>query len=56
MISLLDLETLAHDRLSDAEALLAAGRYDGATYLGGYVVELALKRRICQTLGWDAFP
>lgn len=40
----------------DAEALLDAGRFDGAAYLGGYVVELALKARICQTLNWASFP
>ena len=29
---------------------------DGATYLCGYAVELALKARICTTLKWQAFP
>lgn len=45
-----DLQKLANLRLKDAEALFAAGLYDGCTYLCGYVVELALKACICKTL------
>lgn len=56
MIPHRDLRTLAEERLTDAEALRTAERFDGAVYLGGYVVELALKARICVTLGWDGFP
>lgn len=33
-----------------------AGRYAAAIYLSGYAVELALKARICETLGWSWFP
>jgi len=55
-ISRADLLKLAKARLADARALLARSRYDGATYLAGYVVEMALKARICQTLGWTGFP
>ena len=29
---------------------------DGAGYLCGYAVELALKARICKTLNWIGFP
>ncbi len=47
---------MARGRLKDAQALLDAGRYDGAIYLGGYVVEIALKQRICKTLKWSGFP
>lgn len=43
MIDRTDLRKIARERLKDAEALLAAARYDGAIYLGGYVVELSLK-------------
>lgn len=50
------LKKLAIERLKDADALLAAGRYDGAIYLVGYTVELALKSRICKTLHWPSFP
>lgn len=31
-------------------------RFDGAAYLCGYAVELALKARICITLNWEGFP
>lgn len=37
------LQQLAADRILDAEALLAAGRWAGAYYLGGYAVECGLK-------------
>jgi HEPN domain-containing protein len=56
MITQSDLQNNAEERLKDAEALLAAGRYDGAIYLGGYVVELSLKSRICTVLNWKGFP
>ena len=56
MISKADLLKIARGRLKDAEVLLAAGRHDGAIYLGGYVVEIALKTRICKTLKWSGFP
>jgi HEPN domain-containing protein len=56
MISRNELRRIARARLKDAEALYAAGRYDGALYLCGYAVELALKARICRTLKWDEFP
>ncbi|MBI4312373.1 MAG: hypothetical protein HY681_11420, partial [Chloroflexi bacterium] len=32
------------------------GRSDGAVYLCGYAVEMALKARICRTLRWEGFP
>jgi hypothetical protein len=56
MISPSDLRTIARARIKDAEALLRAGRYDGAVYLCGYAVEIALKARICKTLRWQGFP
>ena len=56
MIPRADLIRMARGRLKDAQALLDAGRYDGAIYLGGYVVEIALKHRICKTLKWSGFP
>jgi hypothetical protein len=36
--------------------LLKAGRLDGSAYLCGYVIEMALKARICKTLKWPSFP
>jgi hypothetical protein len=56
MIVARDLRSIARARLRDSKALLLAKRFDGAVYLCGYSVELALKARICQTLKWSAFP
>jgi HEPN domain-containing protein len=56
MLPTADVKRLASARLRDAKALLAAGRYDGAVYMCGYSVELALKARICRTLKWPGFP
>ena len=56
MISAKDLTKLAKGRLQDAEVLYRGDRYDGAVYLCGYAVELALKARICKTLKWSEFP
>lgn len=56
MISEKELRRIAAARLKDATALLKATRYDGATYLCGYAVELTLKARICRTLKWPEFP
>lgn len=36
--------------------LLRAKRFDGAFYLAGYAVEVALKARIYRTLRWTEFP
>lgn len=33
-----------------------AKRYEGAMYICGYAVEIALKARICKTLRWAEFP
>ena len=41
MIPVAELDRIARARLEDAKALLQAGRYDGATYLCGYAVEVA---------------
>jgi hypothetical protein len=51
-----ELQTLARLRLREAETLFAADLYDGCAYLCGYVVELALKARICATLGLSEYP
>jgi HEPN domain-containing protein len=56
MIPVAELDSIARARIEDAKALLTAGRFDGATYLCGYAVELALKARICRTLNWAEFP
>jgi HEPN domain-containing protein len=56
MIPIGDLLKIAEARLKDAETLLANQRYDGAIYLCGYAVEIALKARICRTLNWSGYP
>lgn len=50
------LRSLAALRLREAEALFEVGLYDGCAYLCGYVVELALKARICATLDVAEYP
>lgn len=47
---------IAKERLTDAETLLNAHRYDGAVYICGYSIEIALKHKICNTLNWTGFP
>jgi hypothetical protein len=56
MIAVTELDRIALARLDDAKALLAAARFDGATYLCGYAIEVALKARICRVLNWHEFP
>jgi len=56
MIDVAELDKIAEARLDDARALLTASRYDGATYLCGYAVEVALKARVCRVLNWPTFP
>ena len=56
MIPVAELDRIAQARLEDARALLAAGRPDGAIYLCGYAVEVALKARVCRQLNWPDFP
>jgi len=50
-----DLKILAKARLDDAITLYKQNRYEGAIYLCGYAVELALKYKICQKLGWHEY-
>lgn len=47
---------MSEEKLSDANSLHQRGRYDAAIYLCGYAIELALKARISETLGWGQFP
>lgn len=56
MIPRIELKRIATARLIDAEFLLKAKRFDGASYLSGYAVEIGLKLRICKTLKWQGFP
>ena len=56
MLDISDIRTIAQARIIDGEILLKSDRYDGAIYLCGYAVEIALKERICRTLGWPGYP
>lgn len=56
MLSLAQLRDIATARLTDADVLLAAQRFDGAAYLCGYAIEVSLKAQTCRTLGWTEFP
>lgn len=50
-----DLSEIAQARFDDAETLLSGDRFDGAVYLAGYVIELALKAKIVAVHNFD-FP
>jgi len=56
MVTRQQLRELALLRLQEAEVLFDTGLYDGCAYLCGYVIELALKARICATLGVNVYP
>ena len=56
MITRADLTKTARAHFRDAGILYKRGSYDGAVYLCGYAVEIALKARICRTLRWTGFP
>ena len=45
-----ELQKIAVTRLKEAKVLYDTSLYDGAVYLCGYVVEAALKARICKHL------
>ena len=50
------LQELAEERASDAEALLNVGRWSGAYYLAGYSVECGLKACIAKLTNQHDFP
>lgn len=56
MIKYADLKGLADIRLQEAKVLYRNKMYDGAAYLCGYVVEVALKARICKVLNIKEYP
>lgn len=49
------LQKLAETRFEEAKVLLDNKFYEGCNYLLGYVIELALKARICMLLN-DDYP
>lgn len=51
--SRLELQELSESRLREAKVLADNQLFDGAVYLAGYALELALKARICLVLDAD---
>ncbi len=47
------LQTISKTRLKEVKALYRNSLYDGAKYLSGYVIETALKARVCRILDSD---
>lgn len=57
MIALRTLKYLSTQKLKDAEVLMANLRLNGAVYFMGYAIELSLKRKLSNTLGFNVgFP
>lgn len=51
-----DFQDLADERIQDAEALLAAGRFSAARYFAGLAVECAIKAKIASQTQEHEFP
>jgi HEPN domain-containing protein len=51
-----EYQAVALARLADAEGLLSLGRWDGAYYLAGYVVEAAFKACIARQFALEDIP
>src|ERR1700719_889480 len=56
LLTIAELTKVARARLKDARALLSMRGFDGAMYVCGYAVEIALKFRIVKTHKWPGFP
>jgi hypothetical protein len=56
MITLTDFEDVATARLEDSIVLAMFDRYDGARYLCGFAVEIALKIKISKENNLPSFP
>ena len=56
MIAVDELDRSSRAHVDDAKSLFAAGRFDGAIYVCGYAVEVALKAPIGVPLNWSEFP
>jgi len=50
------LKRISRARLTEARVLYWRGKYDGSIYLCGFAAELALKRKVVETLDWRGFP
>jgi hypothetical protein len=51
MTNPVEILKLSNQRLAEASVLYSNGMFDGAFYLAGYSVELALKAKICERMG-----
>lgn len=51
-----ELVSIAEERLQDADVLFKGGRYTGAAYLSGYVLECLFKALTCKALGFEELP
>src|SRR5665213_557281 len=56
MLSLRDFQVVMREKMLDAVSLYKNRRYSASIYLCGYAVEIALKIRICNHMGWTEFP
>jgi hypothetical protein len=45
-----EIEKLSVERIEEAQILFGSKKFDGAYYLSGYSIELALKAKICRLL------
>jgi len=55
-VNRIEMRQLAEDRIADAAALLASGRWSCAYYVAGYAVECGLKACIARLTNQDDFP
>lgn len=56
MLSATTIRSIVAAKIDDADVLFKNSRWDGAGYICGYAVELALKARIVETLNWNGYP
>ena len=56
MFSLVELRSIAKNKIKDADILFYNKRYDGSVYLCGYAIEIALKKSVWQETRKKGFP
>ncbi len=56
MISSHELDKISRARIKDARILFENKAYDGALYICGYAIEVALKAIICKSLSLSGIP
>jgi HEPN domain-containing protein len=56
MISSQELNKISRERIKDAKILARNKAYDGALYISGYSIELALKAIVCKNLCLSGIP